>query len=148
MLTSLLLSLASATEPPRIIETLSGEDIARAGLIVELVERPAGISGEAFAQQLIDAEGLRPWNGHQLNFGPDHGRGSKAVFAADGRQIIVYYGPEELSQPGRVCRLRASSGGLGNARWRAIRWCSAAFGIQLPETPPPPVVTGAPRRSN
>lgn len=127
---------------PRVIAVLDGDEFARMGIVAELVERPAGISDAAFAQQLIDGEGLQPWNGQQLNSAPSEGRmGTKSVFSADGRVIIVKYVTGDMQRPGRVCRLRLARAGMSRALWNAHRWCGSVFGLTLPQAPPPPIVT-------
>jgi hypothetical protein len=126
-----------ATTEPHVLATLEGAEFTRAGISADLVERPAGLSDEQFAQQLVDAEGLQPWNDDQLSHAPRPGSlGSKAVFSADGREIIVRYasGPVHLS--GMVCRFRLARGGMSTALWNAHRWCAAALGLTLPQAPP------------
>lgn len=139
----LLLSVMIAGLPePRVVAVLEGDEFARRGIAGEIIERPAGISDESFAQQLIDAEDLRSWNGQQLDVPPREGAmGSKAVFAGDGREVIVRYVAGDSQSSGRVCRLRLSRGGMSDARWNAYRWCGSALGVPLPSSPPPPPIT-------
>ena len=126
---------------PRVLARLRGDEFARMGIVAELVERPKGSNDETFAQQLIDAEGLRPWNGKQIELpGRNGGMAVKAVHSADGREIHINYIQGDSKRAGRVCRTRFAHGGVSPERWKAIRWCALAFGIQLPRTPPPPVV--------
>lgn len=138
MFAASLAMVLAGTPVPHVAATLQGPEFVGMGIVAELVERPAGISDQAFAQQLIDAEGLRPWDGEQLDFAPGAGSmGTKAVFSSDGREIIVKYVAGDVQRPGRVCRLRLSRGGMSRARWQAYRWCGSAFGITLPESPSP-----------
>ena len=136
----LVLFAAAALAPdgaPRILARLAGDEFVRMGIVAELIERPTGMSDEAFAQQLIDAEGLRPWNGQQVEMpARKGGMAVKAVFSADGRELHVNY----IEGAGRVCRTRFAHGGVTPERWTAIRWCASAFGIALPAKIPPPVV--------
>jgi len=138
-----LVSLSlTAAAGPHVVSTFGGAEFARFGIIADLVERPAGISDGLFAQQLIDAEGLRPWNGKQLDSPPMSGSmGTKAVFSGDGREVIVKYVAGDVRRAGRVCRLRFARGGWSTARWNAYRWCASAFGLSLPDAPPPPIAT-------
>ncbi|HEX6740598.1 MAG TPA: hypothetical protein VF079_02235 [Sphingomicrobium sp.] len=134
----LLAAAALASEgTPQVLARLRGRQFARMGIVAELVKRPAGISDEAFAQRLIDAEGLRPWNGKQFEMpARKGGMAAKAVFSVDGRELHVNY----IEGAGRVCRIRFAHGGVTPERWKAIRWCASAFGIELPAKIPPPVV--------
>jgi hypothetical protein len=129
-----------AAAEPHVLATLEGAEFTRAGISADLVERPAGVSDEQFAQDLVDAEGLQPWNGEQLSHAPGPASlGSKAVFSADGREIIVRYRSGPVQRSGRVCRLRLARGGMSTARWNAYRWCATALGLSLPQAPPPPI---------
>ena len=136
-----LAALLFGQTEPRVIAVLEGEEFDRRGIVADLVERPAGVPDETFAQQLVDAEGLRPWDGRQLDWpARQDAPAAKAVFSGDGREIIVYYAPSNSHRPGRVCRMRLARGGMSDAYWQARRWCAAAFGYSLPETPPPPPI--------
>jgi hypothetical protein len=142
MLIFLLTAALSVDAEPRVIARLKGDAFARAGIVAELVERPRGVSDEAFAQQLIDAEGLRPWNGEQTGSAPAKGRmGYKAVSAKDGRAIIVKYMGGDAGRHGRLCRLRLAPGPMSPLNWDAHRWCASKFGLTLPKTAPPIVRT-------
>lgn len=133
-------ALMAGLAQPGVISVLKGEEFVRRGIVAELVERPPGIPDERFAQQLIEAEGLKPWNGQQMNFPAVDGRmATKAVFAGDGREVIVKYVPGDAKQPGKACRIRLARGGMSDARWQAYRWCAEAFGLSISETPPPVV---------
>jgi hypothetical protein len=135
-------ALLAAQAEPRILATLEGKEFAEWGIIGEIIERPAGISDERFAQQLVDAEGLRPWNGQQMDFPPsENGPAVKAVFAGDGREIVVHYVPSDTGRSGRVCRRRSGGVPMNDAQWQSVRWCAAAFGYALPETRPSPIAT-------
>jgi hypothetical protein len=142
MLTTIFILMALVAAEPHVVATLKGPEFTRMGIVADLVERPAGITDEQFAQQLIDAEGLRPWDGEQLNFPEqDGGMGTMAVFSADGREMIVKYVSSDLEHTGQVCRLRLARGGASSARWNAYRWCASAFGLSLPERRAPPVAS-------
>ena len=137
----MILGFAMAVEAqPIVLGVLAGPEFTRRGIVAEILERPAGVRDEEFAQRLIDAEGLRPWNGEQLNTPPEVGRmGSKAVVSSDGREIIVKYISGDQQRVGLVCRLRFSRGGVSDQRWNAYRWCASHFGLELPERPPAPI---------
>jgi hypothetical protein len=137
---AVILATTLAGQPePRVIAVLEGDEFARRGIVADVIERPAGVTNEQFAQQLVDAEGLVPRNGQQMNVPAREGEmGSKAIFSRDGREIIVNYVSSDVRQPGRVCRMRMEQGGMSKPRWDAFRWCASAFGIVLPEGPPPP----------
>jgi hypothetical protein len=90
---------------------LRGDAFVQAGIVAELVERPRGVSDEAFAQQLIDAERLRPWNVEQMSSASAQGSmGSKAMFSCDGRAIIVEIMGGDAQRTGRACRLELAGG--------------------------------------
>ncbi len=134
----MIAALLAGQVQPRVLSILEGEEFVRRGIVAELVERPPGIPDEQFAQQLIEVEGLRPWNGQQMNFPAVDGHmATKAVFSGDGREVIVKYVPGDAKQPGKVCRFRLARGGMSEARWNAYRWCAEAFGLSLPQSPPP-----------
>lgn len=125
-----------------VLATLKGAEFARMGIVAEILERPVGVSDEVFAQRLIDAEGLRPWNGEQIDAAPRSGPwGVKAVVSGDGREINVRYVAGDQRVAGRICRIRMSRGGWSDARWSAYRWCASALGFELPLAPPPPIVS-------
>ena len=127
---------------PNILATLEGPEFARRGIVAEIVERPAGVSDVEFAQRLIDDEGLRPWNGEQIEGHSETTQtGLKAVVSADGREVRVSYVVTDEQKSGRACRIRFTRGGWSDARWNAYRWCASGLGYELPLTPPPPIVT-------
>lgn len=133
-------TLLAGLAEPKVIEILEGDAFVRRGIVAELIERPSGVSDEQFAQQLIDAEGLKPWSGQQMNFpAVDGGMAVKAVVSGDGREVSVRYLPSDASQVGKVCRVRLSRGGASDERSKAYRWCAEAFGLTLPEKAPPPI---------
>jgi hypothetical protein len=142
MFAVILAVLIGAGPEPRIVQVLEGREFALRGITADLIERPAGITDEQFAQDLIDAEGLVPWNGEQFNSAPTEERmGTRAVFSADGREIIVKYVSGDSQRPGIICRLRLTRGGMSDARWNAYRWCASALGRRLPDAPTPPITT-------
>ena len=129
---------------PHVVNRLDTAEVARAGLVVELIERPAGVDAAEFAQRLIDAEGLQPSRGAPIG-GGDGDVAFKTLWAGDGRSITVHYSTAENTQmTGRACRIRASDVGHSEGSWQAFRWCRAAFGVSTPDRPPPPIVA-APR---
>ena len=139
----LIFGLAVTAGPgPHVLDTLGGRDFARMGIVAQIVERPEGVSDVEFAQRLIDAEGLRPWNGEQIESYSESSRtGIKAVVSADGREILVSYLVANEQESGRACRIRFARGGWSDARWNAYRWCALGLGFEPPLTPPPPIVT-------
>ena len=98
--------------------------------VAELVERPRGLTDEAFAQHLIDASGLRHWDGEPMSFpaGVDH-MGAKAVHASRGPEVTVYYFPSDSRIVGRVCRISRKRGGMTPAWQQAQDWCASSFGL-------------------
>lgn len=106
MFFTLISAAMVAAAEPRVLAVLEGSEFDRFGIVAELVERPAGVTDEQFAQQLIEASGLRSWKGEQVDSAPQmDGIGTKAVFSADGREIIVKYVSDDVQRTGRVCRL-------------------------------------------
>lgn len=131
MIISALLIAAVALQPAaRVVASrTSPPDMDGDVTVTELVERPRGMTDEAFAQQLIDASGLRNWDGKPLSFpaGPDS-MGGKAVLAR-GAQVTVYYFPSASRKVGRVCRISRPRGGMTTAWQQAQDWCLASFGL-------------------
>ena len=138
---ALLATIAGQAEP-RVLTVLEGPEFARLGIVAEVVERPAGVTDEQFAQHLIEAAGLQPWNGKQLNLPTKEGGGGiKAVHTWDGRAIRIRYIEGDIRRPGRVCRIRFEKGGPSDAREKAQRWCDLALGLSVHEGPRPPTIT-------
>lgn len=126
----------------RVIDTLVGEEFSRFGISGQILERPAGVDDREFAVQIMEAEGLTPWNGQPFDTPPrDGSMGTAAIIAGNGHEINVKYVAGDRSRPGRICRLRFQPGvGASQERWNAYRWCAAAFGLSLPATFPPPAI--------
>lgn len=145
MLELLFLAPALAAQAePRVIARLEGDAFARAGIVAELIERPRGVSDEAFAQRLVDAEGLKPWADEPMGTAPAQRRvGSRAMFAGDGRAIIVNYRTGNTARRGRVCRQRLAPGPMSGANWAAHRWCASKLGLKLPKIAPPIIRTNS-----
>ena len=141
MIAAGLAILLTVPSYPPILETLESEDVAAAGLVADVLERPAGMADADFAQWLIDTEGLHPSNGTAIG-SDERDLSYKAIWANDGRNAVVYYlRAQDARVPGRICRIRANDGRWTSARWQAIRWCRAAFGLSTPASPPPPIVS-------
>jgi hypothetical protein len=132
---------AAASTDVAVGDTLAGEEFSKWRISGEIIERPAGVTGEEFARSLRDDEGLRPWNGQPFVSPPAAGgMGTAAVTAADGREIIVKFVADDPERPGRVCRLHfARAVGAVQARWDAYRWCASTFGMSLPARFPPAI---------
>ena len=137
--------LAAATAvvtPPQVLTRLNDPDVVAAGLTVELILPPRGISAHAYSARLIAASGIvarSPGdpidNGTRTRFGA----GAASVWGSDGRSAVVYYPPETNIdwRKIKVCRITASRAVPFMTRWHAIRWCHARLGYVTPETPPP-----------
>lgn len=132
MIISALLIAAAALQPaPRIVASrTSAPDVDGDVTVAELVERPRGQTDEAFAQLLIDASGLHPWNGEPMSFpaGLDH-MGAKAVVSSRGAEVTVYYFPSDSRKVGRVCRISRKRGGMTTAWQQARDWCASSLGL-------------------
>lgn len=138
-----LVSLA-ADPAPHVVATLRGADLARAGIVADVVATPPGIADADFAERLVALEGLRPWNGNAAIPASPPGEpiAYRSAWAGDGRNIVVHYAADSSARrAGRVCRIRARTSAVSSARYRAFRWCAGRFGVYLPARPPPPVVT-------
>ena len=140
-------ALMAISASSQVIAVLKDEEVVERGIVAEIIERPAGVSSEQFAQELIEVEGLEPWTGQQIDFpSVDGAMATKAVISTDGREVIVKYMPGDAAKPGKVCLLRLARGGWSAERWTAYRWCAKAFGLSLAETAPPPIrVDNSPR---
>lgn len=131
---SALLVMALAVERPRVVATyrVPGPNAER--LAAEQVKRPKGVAADAYAAQLVKAEGLKSWGPMDpVSSAPSAALPYKARHAGDGREVVVYYTPAARA----VCRVRRSRGGLSDAHQAAIRWCAAALGVTLPARPAP-----------
>jgi len=117
---------------PQVIATYNDPRPSREGLVAEQILLPTGKAAEDFAIELIEAEGLKPWN---PNDGTTSGYGEqlswKARHSADGKEVVVYFVTgKDAKASGKVCRIRRSQGGASEAHWQAIQWCSLSFGIE------------------
>jgi hypothetical protein len=131
-----------AVAEPKIVATLEGPDYARLGIVAEVIERPAGVDDERFAQQLIDGSGLRQWDGKPQNSLPNATHaGTRSVFSGDGRAMFVKFVTGDVTRSGRVCRMTLSRVGWSNTLWDAHRWCASALGLSLAASAPPLIGT-------
>lgn len=106
------------------------------GMVAERIEVPAETAPEAFAAELVAAEGLTSWSAQDpTSSRPGSTLHWKARHAADGREVTVYY---EASQSS-VCRIRRPHGGMSPGHYQAVRWCAEVLGLRLPERPAAPV---------
>ena len=98
-------------------------------MVAQQIKKPADISSENFAAQLVEAEGLISWN-------PQDSVGSrpgailpfKARHAANGREVVVYFSHNART----VCKISRERGGFSSIHQKAIRWCATSLGISLP----------------
>lgn len=108
------------------------------GIEVDLVQVRAGGRPDLLATQLVEAEGLTPWNGEMTEMSAASGLSLKAITAGNGRNVaVVYRHDSDL-----VCRVRARTTAATDARWRASRWCAAQLGVELPDRQPAIIVAG------
>jgi hypothetical protein len=137
---AIIAMLVTAQTDFQILSTLNGRDLERSGIQADLLAVPDGFSEAEFADRLIADSGLVGVNGSgsTTNNG-DAVLQIRSLFTPDGPTIVVYF-----AQGGRygrkVCRIRGRDAGASLGRYRAFRWCNAAFGVSMPVTPPPPVV--------
>jgi hypothetical protein len=133
-----LISTATANSLPRILRFESYAVRTDQATIAELIERPRGIADETFAQCLIDASGLRPWNGKLIRFPAVRGwMGTVAVVSGAGPEVTVYFVDSDSHRAGRVCRITRKYGGMTKAWTSAQDWCAAAFGLRKVKREPP-----------
>jgi hypothetical protein len=131
-----------AVAEPKIVATLEGRDLTRLGIVAEVVERPAGVDDERFAQQLIDGSGLRQWDGKPQNSLPTATHaGTRSVFSGDGRAMFVKFVTGDVTRSGHVCRMTLSRVDWSKTLWDAHRWCASALGLSLAASPPPLIGT-------
>lgn len=98
------------------------------------------VDAEQFARDLIEAEGLTSWNGEPpVEYAGDRGFSVLSVRSGDGRSATVWYSNGLTEREGLVCRSTAKANGMGPGSYQAVRWCLAKFGVEVPETPPPPI---------
>jgi len=136
MFASFLILLTAAIEP-QIIATFNDSAATREGIKAEQIRLPTMISPEVFADELVEAEGLISWLPEgQISSNPGEQLETRARFAANGREVVVYFSRNKRT----VCRIRRRHGGGSDAHWRAIRWCAASLDIALPAKRPPAIV--------
>lgn len=136
----LMIALMVAAAAPNIVATLHDVGAARRGIVAELIKLPAGQDGPAYAQALVEAEGLISWIPSEptVMSRPGASLGYRGRTAGNGRTVLVYYNPSRTS-PMQVCRMRSTNMGMSDERYRALRWCAASLGVTLPKKPSPPV---------
>lgn len=128
---ALLIAAAVLQPAPHIVASrTSAPDVDGDVTVAELVERPRGQTDEAFAQLLIDASGLHPWNGEPESFPAEVDQmGAKAVHTSKGAEVTVYYVSSDSRSLGRVCRISRKRGGMTPAWQQAQDWCASSFGL-------------------
>lgn len=139
MLVELALFSAAISGQPttRVISSQTFDAHTERRTTAELLERPAGLTDEAFAKAFIEASGLQPWNGELIEFPAAPGRmGGKAVISRSGPEMTFYFLSSDSGTSGRVCRLTRSRGGMTTAWTSAQDWCAARFGLPPLKRPP------------
>ncbi|MDI1325690.1 MAG: hypothetical protein PSV23_02715 [Brevundimonas sp.] len=123
-----------------IVSRLSGDDLARREISVDLIARPATEEVSVFAGRVVEAEGLVSWDDKpMMEMTAENGLSFAGVTAGNGRNVSVVYltdRPDSLL----VCRIRARTTAFDHARYRAARWCAGQLGVELPEQPSPPII--------
>jgi hypothetical protein len=133
-----LVLLAAAQAGLQILATFGGRELERSGIQADLLALPVGLSEAEFADRLIADSGLVGVNGSGSTTYGDAVVQIRSLFTPDGRTIAIYFAPDGRHGH-KVCRIRARTSGANAAHYRALRWCTAAFGVSMPATPPPPV---------
>ncbi|MEG3089365.1 hypothetical protein [Sphingomonas sp. PB4P5] len=132
MLTAVLM-LAAAADQQLVVASFTPPAANPDGMVAEQIKKPANVSPEAFADKLVEAEGLTSWRAMEPINSP---RGATLAYrsrqAGNGREVVVYYSPAAET----VCRIRRERGGLSDAHQAAIRWCAASLGVTLPKPAP------------
>lgn len=127
------LMLTVAAENLHVLATFSTTLPNSDKMVAEQIEKPAHISSENFAAQLVEAEGLTSWNPQDpVGSRPGAILPFKARHAADGREVVVYFSPAAQT----VCKISRERGGFSNIHQKAIRWCATSLGISLPANRP------------
>ena len=127
---------------PHILTRLDDPDLVAAGLTVDLILPPPGVTARRYSSQLVAASGIAPRSpGDPIDTGARtrFGAGAASVWGNDGRSVVVYYPGDPVTDPrkNKVCRIAASRLVPFPVRWHAIRWCHARLGYATPENPPP-----------
>jgi hypothetical protein len=135
-------AIAGSSPSPHILTRFDEPDLVAAGLSVDLILPPPGVTARHYSSQLVAAAGIAPRSpGDPIDSGmrTRFGAGAAAVWGNDGRSEVVYYPGEPVTDPrkNKVCRISASRVAPFPVRWQAIRWCHARLGYQTPENPPP-----------
>ncbi|URD60729.1 hypothetical protein M8312_13270 [Sphingomonas sp. KRR8] len=135
----LILMVLSLGEPgPRVIsEQHFGLQSWRA-TSAKLIQRPIGVHDESFAQALVDASGIKPWNGQVDSSRPSSTRmGVKAVTSGSGPEVTVFFGQGDQRKAGRVCQITREHGGLTEEWISAYDWCASRLGKSAFNRRPP-----------
>jgi hypothetical protein len=139
---AVLIATIVAQSTPHVIGSQGYEMDRDQATIAELIERPRGLTNEEFAEKLIDASGLRPWNGKHMSFPAAPGRmGGKAITSRSGPEVTVYFVPSDVRTVGRVCRISRKRGGMTDAFVKAQDWCASSLGLPTPLKRESPVRT-------
>lgn len=129
----------------RVVDTRGFDTSSDRATVVELIERPSGIGDEGFARTLIEASGLRPWNGKIIEFPASPGHmGVKAVHSGTGPEVTIYFPSSDSRKVGRVCRIGRKDGGMTDAWKKAQDWCASRFGLPPLKRVPPIETVNAP----
>lgn len=127
---SVMLMLAAAADRPLVVATFASSATSPDGMVAEQIKRPATVSPEAFANDLVEAEGLTSWSATDpISSPPGATLGYRSRHAGNGHEVVVYYSLAAET----VCRIRRTRGGLSDAHQAAIRWCAALLGVTLPK---------------
>lgn len=140
------LSLLAAALLPQAAEAGSSrmpsdEALAREGVTAEYFSGAADADADELAREFLSASGVVGRNGAAPYAARTAaGYNILAIAGGDGRYALAMYRPE--THGGDICLIRGLD--FGPAGYRARRWCAARFGIDLPETPTPPVRIASP----
>ena len=135
------LMLTVAAEKLHVIATFNAALPNPDKVVAEQIEKPADLSSESFAAQLVESEGLTSWNPQDpVGSRPGAILPFKARHAANGHEVVVYFSPAAQT----VCKISRERGGFSHIHQKAIRWCATSLGISLPAKRPPVAPSMAP----
>ena len=123
MVLSFLLAIPSPPQTPLASARFPARDAGRAAVVADLIARPAGIDGQAFADALVGREGLSSWNGTGSAMPAGEGFEAIAVYGGDGRRVLVLYRPGLAARRGAACRVRIAATATPMAWNAAHAWC-------------------------
>ena len=119
-------------------------DLAPLGITAELIERPAGVEGARFAEEMVRSDAARLGIRVEIWESSEAPIGVRESSPNELRRVIVYYDVgQAAARRGQVCRVLAPNGGLRHAlEVITYRQCAMRLGLQPASEPPVGILIG------